>query len=71
VVKTTVYLPEALKRALERAAETEGLSEAELIRTAVETLLSGRAARRPKLPLYSSGRLLAERVDEELAGFGE
>lgn len=72
MVKTTIYLPEPLKRDLERAARAEGLSEAELIRTAIETLLIGRAPRRPKLPLFSSGQPgLAERVDEELTGFGE
>ena len=72
MVKTTVDLHEPLKRALERAALAEGLSEAELIRTAVEKLLVGRSERRPKLPLFSSGQPgLAERADEELAGFGK
>ena len=33
--KTTVYLPTQLKRALERAARSEGRSEAELIREGV------------------------------------
>ncbi|BBL80633.1 antitoxin VapB26 [Rubrobacter xylanophilus] len=70
--KTTVYLPDDLKRALERASEISGRSEAELIREAVRNLTSGFEPPRPRLPLFSSGDpTLAERVDRELAGFGE
>jgi plasmid stability protein len=70
--KTTVYLPEDLKAALERAAAAQGRSEAELIRDAVRDLTRGLEPPRPRLPLFSSGDpTLAERVDEELArGFG-
>jgi hypothetical protein len=72
VVKTTIYLPEPMKRDLARMAHEEGLSEAELIRAAIDKLLMTRSGRRPKLPLFSSGQPgLAERVDDELAGFGE
>ena len=70
--KTTVYLPDDLKAALERAAAEKGRSEAELIRTAVEESVRGLERPRPRLPLFSSGDpTLAERVDEELRGFGE
>lgn len=71
--KTTVYLPDDLKAALERAAAEKGQSEAELIRKAVEDLVKGLGRPRPRLPLFSSGDpTLAERVDEELRrGFGE
>ena len=70
--KTTVYLPDDLKAALERAAAEKGKSEAELIRKAVEELVRGLERPRPRLPLFSSGDpTLAERVDEELRGFGE
>ena len=70
--KTTVYLPDDLKRALERAAATRGCSEAELIREAVRTLARETVPPRPRLPLFTSGkRGLAERVDQALAGFGE
>ena len=70
--KTTVYLPDALKRALERAAEARGCSEATLIREAVRVLAEAAAPPRPRLPLFKSGkRGLAERVDRALAGFGE
>ena len=70
--KTTVYLPDDLKAALGRAAAEKGRSEAELIRKAVEELVRGCERPRPRLPLFSSGDpTLAERVDEELRGFGE
>ena len=70
--KTTVYLPEDLKSALGRVAAERGRSEAELIREAVRELIRNSEPPRPRLPLFSSGDpTLAERVDEELAGFGE
>jgi plasmid stability protein len=70
--KTTVYLPDELKAALERAAATQGRSEAELIREAVRSLTQALEPPIPKLPLFSSGDpTLAERFDEELRGFGE
>ncbi|MBA2693771.1 MAG: CopG family transcriptional regulator [Rubrobacter sp.] len=70
--KTTVYLPEDLKSSLGRIAKDRGLSEAELIREAVRELVNGAEPPRPRLPLFSSGDpTWAERVDEELAGFGE
>lgn len=70
--KTTVYLPDDLKAALERAAVDRGRSEADLIREAVRELTRNIEPPRPRLPLFSSGDpTLAERVDEELQGFGE
>jgi Ribbon-helix-helix protein, copG family len=70
--KTTVYLPEDLKSALGRVAKERGRSEAELIREAVRELVQSSEPPRPRLPLFSSGDpTLAERVDKELAGFGE
>ena len=70
--KTTVYLPDELKAALERAA-ARGRSEAELVREAVRELTQRLEPPRPRLPLFSSGDpTLAERVDAELReGFGE
>lgn len=69
--KTTVYLPDELKGALEREAGSRSCSEAELIREAISSLIEANAAPKPKLPLFSSGDpTLAERVDEELKGFG-
>lgn len=56
MVKTTIYLPEALHRELKSAAKERGTSEAELIRTAVRHELLGappgqteRARRRARL----------------------
>ena len=70
--KTTVYLPEDLKSALGRIAREKGRSEAELMREAIRDLVQNTEPPRPRLPLFSSGDpTLAERIDEELAGFGE
>ncbi len=70
--KTTVYLPDDLKRALERVAEARGCSEADLIRDAVRALAREAAPPRPRVPLFKSGKpRLAERVDRALAGFGQ
>ena len=70
--KTTVYLPSALKRALERAAQLEGRSEADLIREGVAVVAERYAAREPTAPLFDSGDPdFASRVDELLEGFGE
>ena len=70
--RTTVYLTERQKRALERSAKAEGRSEADLIREGVDIVTSRLQAAEPRLPLFESGQPeLAERADEELAGFGE
>lgn len=70
--RTTVYLTERQKRALERAAKVAGRSEAELIREGVEIVTSRVQAAEARLPLFASGRPdLASQVEEELAGFGE
>lgn len=72
VHKTTVYLPTDLRRALRRIAASQGRSEAELIREALRGLVQSSPPVRPRIPLFRSGQPgLAERVDEELAGFGE
>ena len=71
--KTTVYLPEELKAALERAAREEGRSEAEILREALQARVGGRAPVRPRIPLTGRGLgdpTLAERTEELLSGFG-
>lgn len=70
--RTTVYLPDELKTALERTAAAEGQSEAEVIRAALATATARHAAPPPRLPLFESGdETLAEGVEEDLArGFG-
>jgi len=70
--RTTVFVPEELKRALARTAAAKGLSEAELIREALRAATSPGVAPRPRLPLFASGKpRLAERAEAALAGFGE
>jgi hypothetical protein len=69
--KTTVYLPDDIKHALEHVAAARGCTEAELVREALVALTRGARPPRPRLPLFKSKRpRLAERVDEALAGFG-
>lgn len=71
--KTTVYLPDALKARVELAARQRNLSEAELIRTAIDRFTRTSVRPEPRLPLFESiGEPdLAERVDELLVeGFG-
>jgi hypothetical protein len=70
--RTTVYLTEQQKRALERSAKAEGRSEADLIREGVDIVTGRNRASEARLPLFESGQPdMASRVDEELAGFGE
>ena len=45
--KSTVYIPEDVKRALGQMAAARGVSEAELIREALRTLTSKTALRAP------------------------
>jgi hypothetical protein len=70
--KTTVYLTEPQKRALERAARAAGRSEADLIREGVDLVTARHRSGELVLPLFSSHqRDLAEHVDDALADFGE
>lgn len=70
--RTTVYLPESLRASLARAAKRLRLSEAEVLRQALERHLSTLSPPAPRLPLFrSKARGLAERIDEALKGFGE
>jgi metal-responsive CopG/Arc/MetJ family transcriptional regulator len=72
MIKTTVYLPEGLKTRLARVAKSEGRSEAEVIRAALEQYTT-RTRPRPRLPLVAGNGVtnVAEHVDEVLAeGFG-
>lgn len=69
--KTTVYLPEDLRRRLARLAEQRGTSQAMLIRRAIGDLVERERGPRPYLPLFRGpDPILAERVDEALEGFG-
>jgi hypothetical protein len=65
--KTTIYLPEDLKVAIERESRRRGTSEAEVIRQA---LAHGLRRPRPR-PGLIDGEPIAARAGELLAGFGE
>jgi hypothetical protein len=72
--KTTLYLPDELKRQIEAAAEIERRPEADVIREALEVAMRNRVPPEPRLPLFTAGVMppdLAEKVDEYLRGFGE
>jgi hypothetical protein len=72
--KTSVYLPDDLKVALEHMASDEGRSEAEIIRSAIQRAVEERVRPRPTVPLFPEGfedPTFAERTDELLEGFGE
>jgi hypothetical protein len=72
VHKTTVYLPEELKRSLRQMAATTGRSEADLIREAIAIKVGGAELPRPRGHLFESGDTsLSEYVDEALVGFGD
>ena len=71
--KTTVYLPDDLKASLERLAESEQRSEADIIREALRSAVLDRGYPTPRIPLTSVGLgdpTIAERTDEMLEGFG-
>jgi len=71
--KTTIYLPDRLKRDIERVAQSERRSEANVIRDAVESAIQQRRPPQPRIPLVSYGLGapdVAERAEELLDGFG-
>jgi len=74
MVKTTVYLPEKLKRQVKRAAARTKRSEAQIIREAIEAAMRQQVPPQPRIPLFEEGLgdpTIAERVDELLKkGFG-
>ena len=73
MLKTTVYLPEDLKRSVARLAATTGRSEAELIREAVAGLVANSERPRPRGGLFASDdpMLFGKNVDDAIEGFGE
>ena len=71
MLKTTVYLPDNLKQRIERVAEEQGRSEADIIRAAIEQYTAGHHPR-PTLPLFAAGEIAPiEDWDEAMRGFGE
>lgn len=80
MVKTTLYLPDELKRALERLARARGVSEAALYRDALQRAVDSAERPRPSrnvgiLPSRSGPNTSTDASrDEELlgeTGFGE
>ena len=72
MTKTTIYLPDDLKRAVTQLASAEGTSEAEVIREAIADRVRRAARPRPRGGLFASGDPnLAANAEEALAGFGE
>jgi len=67
MTKTTIYLPDDLKAAVEREAASSGLSEAEVIRRAIRAAFD---RPRPRAGIIT-GEPIADRVDDLLTGFGE
>lgn len=71
--RTTIYLPDGLKQRVERIARERDISEAEVIRAAIDEFTRSGVRPSPTLPLFTSlgAADLSERVDELLAdGFG-
>lgn len=66
--KTTVYLPDDLKLALERTAHATGQSEASIIRDAIRQRVR---PPRPRPGIVSSEAIRADDLDEAMRGFGE
>jgi predicted transcriptional regulator len=68
VKKTTVYLPESLKREVARLARLRSCSEAEVIRQAIQDAV---ARPRPKSGIIPGDDSWVEHIDEYMDGFGE
>jgi hypothetical protein len=71
--KTTIYLPDQLKRRIEKVARTTGKSEADVIRDAIDSATLVAGAPVPRIPLMDGGLgdpNLAENVDALLESFG-
>ena len=71
--RTTVYFPEEMKAAIEREAARRGVTEAEVIRSALASHFDSQQERKLNLPLFPEGfgEDIASRVDELLEGMGE
>ncbi len=70
VEKTTVYLPAGLLARVKRVAARRRLSDAAVIRAALEHYTETVERPRPRTALYETGRPVAD-WDAALEGFGE
>ena len=69
--KTTVYLPDSLKQAVTREAARRSVSEAQVIRDAIEALVAQAPRPRPTPGVISFDGFDASHFDDYLEGFGE
>ena len=71
--RTTIYLPDEMKTAIEREAVRRRVTEAEVIRDAVNQHLAEVEPPTPQLPVFPQGfgMEIGTRVDELLEGVGE
>ena len=71
--KTTIYLPDELKKRIEKVARTSRKSEADVIRDAINAATRHAGAPVPRIPLVHTGlgdATIAENVDALLESFG-
>ncbi|HKO57904.1 MAG TPA: CopG family transcriptional regulator [Thermoanaerobaculia bacterium] len=71
--KTTLYLPDELKKRIEETASADGRSEADVIRDAIASSVQRRQGQ-PRIPLPGvtlGDPTIAERAGDLLDGFGE
>jgi hypothetical protein len=71
--KTTIYLPDDLKKRLEETARTTGRPEAQVIRDAISAATLEALSPTPRVPLMERGLgdpTIAENVDALLERFG-
>ncbi|HEX3579922.1 MAG TPA: CopG family transcriptional regulator [Thermoanaerobaculia bacterium] len=71
--KTTIYLPDELKKRVEKVARASGKSEADVIRDAINDATMVARAPVPRIPLTNAGLgdpTIAENVDALLESFG-
>jgi hypothetical protein len=71
--KTTIYLPDELKKRLEEVARSTGRPEAAVIRDAIDNATRESAPPPPRVPLVEHGlgdSTIAENVDRFLERFG-
>ncbi|MFV1961482.1 MAG: CopG family transcriptional regulator [Acidimicrobiia bacterium] len=71
--RTTIYLPDEMKTAVEREAARRGITEAEVIRDAVQDHLNEAVTPMHDLPVFAEGFgvEIATRVDELLEGMAD
>jgi muconolactone delta-isomerase len=72
MIKTTVYIPDDLKRELKRVADEQGRSEADIIREGIRLAVERRTPPLPTFGIFDCGDPnLLDRIDELMEGFGK